>query len=252
VAVWQPGWYEVDWLAVGAVEDEIHLVWEGSNTIAFLNEQISHDGGVTWSEPKRILPNLRGENGFANLVVDSANQLHLLVVLRGDPDSIAHGVWHTLWEKDHWRDPILLGISNTGLYSTVGQLSPSSLRDMMHGALTGDGLRYQRTVVVNGNQLFVVVVNEWDGEIWSSHTALSAPYIRPQPFSQPSVTPTLPPVLNLQSAATPPPTPRNPINTTRGKEGASAGDPILIGILPVLVLVIGALIYVRTSKRSRV
>jgi hypothetical protein len=64
---------------------------------------------------------------------------------------------------------------------------------MMRNALTGDGLRYQRTVVVNGNQLFAVVVNEWDGEIWSSHTTLSAPYIRPQPFSQPSVTPTLPP-----------------------------------------------------------
>ncbi len=252
VAAWQPGWYEVDWLTVGAVGDEIHLVWEGSNTIAFLNERISRDGGVTWSEPQRILPNLRGENGFANLVVDSANQLHLLVVLRGDPDAIAHGVWYTLWERDHWRDPILLGVSNTGLYSTMGQLSPSSLRDMTRGALTGDGLRYQRTVAVNGNQLFVVVVNEWDGEIWSSHTTLPAPYIRPQPFSQPSVTPTLPPVLKLETVPTPTPTPRALISPTQGKEGSNAGDPILIGILPVLILVIGALVYVSTSKRSRV
>jgi hypothetical protein len=99
VAVWQPGWYEVDWLAVGVVEDEIHLVWEGSDVIAFLNERISRDGGVTWSEPQRILPNLRGENGFADLVVDSANHLNLLVVLRGDPDAIAHGVLVRLWDE---------------------------------------------------------------------------------------------------------------------------------------------------------
>lgn len=252
VAVWQPGWYEVDWLTVGAVGDEIHLVWEGSNNIAALNERISYDGGLTWSEPRRILSKLVGENGFSNLLIDSANQLHMLVVQRGDPNSFAHGVWYAAWEKDHWQDPILVGTPNTGLYSQLEQLSPSSLQDMMRGTLTGGGLRYQMATIVNGNQLFVVVVNEWDGDIWSSHTTLSAPYIRPRPFSQPSVPPTLPPVLNLQSAATPAPTPRNPVNATRGKEGIRAGDPILIGILPVLILVIGALVYVSTSKRWRV
>jgi len=45
-----------------------------------LNERISLDGGQSWGANQRILPNLVGENGFANLVVDSSNQMHMLVV----------------------------------------------------------------------------------------------------------------------------------------------------------------------------
>jgi hypothetical protein len=251
VAVWQRDWYEVDWLTVGVVEDEIHLVWEGSADVAALNERISPDGGLTWSQPRRILPKLVGENGFSNLLVDSANQLHMFVVLRGDASAIAQGVWYTAWEKDYWQDPILLGVPNTGLYSQLSQLSPSSLREMMRGALTGNGLRYQQAAIVNGNQLFVVVVNEWDGDIWSSHTTLAVPSIRAKPYPQPTATPAPTSTPMTRTVPTPTLVARAPLSEALVKS-ASAGDPILIGVLPVLLLIVGIFAYIRFFRRTQV
>ena len=141
VAAWQPGWYEVDWLSVGVNGKEIHVVWEGSSDIAALNERVSPDGGQTWGDAHQILNNVRGENGFADLVLDSADQLHLLVVQRGDANAITQGVWHTVWEKDHWQDPILIGTSNVSLYSQLDRLSPASLTQTMRGILSGNGFK---------------------------------------------------------------------------------------------------------------
>jgi hypothetical protein len=249
VAAWQPGWYEVDWLSAGAVGDEIHLVWEGSSNVAALYDRVSTDGGLTWSEPRQILSDLVGENGFADIVVDSANQLHLFVVKRGDAGAITNGVWYTVWDTDHWRDPILLGISNSSLYSQLGQLSASALQSVARGALTGNGLRYQRAAIVNGNELFLVVVNEWDGDIWSSHTRLAAPYIRPQPFPEPAATPT--PVPESPSIPTPTSTPVRLTNRIMENQDTNVGDPILVASLPVLLLAIGTVICVWIFRRTR-
>lgn len=247
VAVWQPGWYEVDWLSVGAVEDEIHLVWEGSAEVAALNERISHDGGLTWGQPHRILSKLVGENGFADLVVDSDNQLHMLWVQRGDADSIAHGVWYTSWNKDYWQDPILLGGSVSDLYARVDQLSPSALKNLMRGTFTGGGLRYPKAAIVNGNQLFVVVVNESDGDIWSSHTTLPAPSIPAKPYPQPTAMPTPTSTPLTRTVPTPTLVARD-LNSDAPVKSASAGDPILIGVLPALLLIVGILVYIRIFR----
>jgi hypothetical protein len=251
VAAWQPGWYEVDWISVGVVGKEIHLVWEGSSPAATVFERISSDGGQTWGEPHQILSALVGENGFADFVVDSANQLHMLVVKRGDAGSLTNGVWHTVWEGGHWQDPTLLGTSFTGLYSELDKLSQTALQEMLRGTLTGNGLRYQRTALVNGNELFVVVVNEWDGEIWSTHTTLGSPHINPQPYPQQVSTPT------QSSALTPKPSPTAtalPVissSSATANQGADVGAPVFTGGFAVLVLIIGVAIYVGVIRRTR-
>ena len=251
VAAWQLGWYEVDWISAGVIGKEIHVVWEGSSDIAALNERVSLDGGQTWGEAHQILANIRGENGFTDLVVDSANQLHLLVVQRGDANAITQGVWHTVWETDHWQDPILIGTSNVGLYSQLPRLSPLSLRDTMRGILSGNGLRYQRTALVNGNELFVVVVNEWDGEIWGTHTTLASPRVNPQPYPQQVVTPTRSSMVTPQPSPTATALPVVSSSATMAAQGTDVGGPVFAGSFAVLVLMVGVGIYVGVVRRTR-
>jgi hypothetical protein len=250
VAKWQPGWYEVDWLNVGVVGDEIHLVWEGSSNVATQVERFSYDSGLTWSEPNYILPNIVGENGFANLVVDSANQLHLLVVKRGDGYTLSHGIWYTSWEGNHWRDPILLGTTISSIYSMASNFDEHALSSLLRGTFTGNGLRYQEATIVNGNELFVIVVNEWDGEIWSSHTTLSSPFVLPRPYPQPTSTPTSTPTFISQFVNTSTPIPDYQFNGFPSNKGTNTGTLLLLGILPVLLLVVGLITYERIFKRS--
>jgi len=250
VATWQTGWYEVDWLSVGFVGDEIHLVWEGSSRVATQVERISHDGGLTWSESSYILPNLVGENGYADLVTDSADQLHLLVGKRGDSHTLSQGIWYTTWEKDHWEDPILLGTTDSSLYSTANQLDQQNLENLLRGTFTGAGLRYQVATIVNGNELHVVVVREGDGEIWESHTTLPAPYISPKPYPQPTKSPTplpLPVAQIRQMPTTPPPiAPQEPIP----KNDQNQGYLIMLGALPAFIIIIGLIVYSQIFKRK--
>jgi hypothetical protein len=258
VAKWQPGWYETDWLSTGVVGDEIHLSWEGGE-VAYQNERISRDGGHTWSENQIILPNLVGENGFANYVVDSANLLHLLVVKRADPNSFAQGVWHTSWDEDHWNDPVLLGTRNLLLYEKASKLDPQSLETITRGTFTGNGLRYQMSAIVNGNQLFVVVVNEFDGEIWSTHTTLDAPYIPPKAYPMPAAQTDVPPSATPQITAAPTVQPEEALSATppiqsvetAQESGNQTSDLVLTGVLPAGIIVIGIIAYFFFIKRRR-
>jgi hypothetical protein len=250
IALWQPGWYEVDWLSVGVVGDEIHLVWEGSASVAALNERISTDAGKTWSEGRQILTNLVGENGFAVQATDSADQLHLFVVQRGDAGALSNGVWSTVWDKDRWRDPLLLSVNNANLYGQLNQLSPAALQGMVQNTFTGNGVRYPQVTRVNGNELFLVAVNEWDGDIYSSHVTLSTPRIAPQPYTLPASLATATPAPTSPAQATPTPTQVVTINRALGNPDANAGDPILYGSLPVIALLAVIALYVGIIKRN--
>jgi hypothetical protein len=251
VAKWQPGWYETDWLSTGVIGDEVHLVWEGGK-IAYQNERISRDGGQTWGENTFILQNLVGENGFANYVVDSAHRLYLLIVKRADPNSYAHGVWFTSWDRDHWLDPVLLGTRNLLLYEKAGRLDAESLKELTRGTFTGNGLRYQMSTVVNGNQLFVVVVNEWDGDIWSSHTTLDAPgippKIYPQPTELPEVLPTILPTSTSVPLLTPTPTLKFQPSVAGHNTGFQPAYILLFGLIPALIIVVGIFVYINIRR----
>jgi hypothetical protein len=257
VARWQPGWYETDWLSAGVVGDEVHLIWEGGQ-IAYQNERISKDGGQTWGENQFILQNLVGENGYANLVVDSADQLHMLIPKRADPNSFAHGVWYTNWDQNHWVDPILLGTRNLLLYERAGKLNAQTLKEITRGTFAGGGLRYQMATILNGNQLFVVVVSERDGELWSSHTTVDAPYIPSKPYRQVSALPDTKIAAPPEATATPmtqtlatvtPTLSFEPVQTAQGID-FQPSDLILFGVLPALVITIGIITYILFFKHS--
>lgn len=250
VARWQPGWYETDWLSIGVLGDEIHLTWEGGKQ-SYLNERISEDGGQTWGDSHRILTNLVGENGFADMVVDSANQLRLVVVKRGEKADNASGIWLVTWDKDHWADPILAGTNDFIFYWKMNHLTTAEIDSVLRGTFAGVGPNYPVASILNGNELFVAVVNEVGGDIWSSHTTLDAPFIPPHPYPKSTPLPTLTPTPDLGGLVfTPTPLPKSMT------EGTSTGDQItptnilLFGITPAALLIIGFIIFLRFIKRT--
>jgi hypothetical protein len=223
VAKWITGWYETDWISVGVLGDEIHLVWEGGS-FAALNERISFDGGKTWNQSNQILPNLVGENGYANLVVDSDKKMHMLVVKRADGYTLSNGIWVSTWENSRWEDPILLGTTDSRLYRTADTLSEKELRSILSNSFTGNGLRYPQSAIANGNEIFVVVVNEWDGDIWSTHAKLSAPTITNNAYTRPDL-----------------------LSTSEPK-GIDLNMVVILSILPVLALLTIVMLVSRQKK----
>lgn len=251
-ASWQPGWYETDWLVAGGAGDEIHLVWEGSADIAATYERVSQDGGRTWSQPRWILPKLVGENGFASLVVDSSDTLHLLIVKRGDPDSIAHGIWHSSYRNNQWSEPVLVGSGYDNLYEMLDPLDQPDLLGMMQGTFTGGGLRYQDAVVVNGNELFVVIVNEYDGDVWVNRAMLDAPYRALQAYAEPTptATPTQKPASSGEIPTTP--LPAIPLDPQPSNTQANNGPArvVLFAAIPSLLLILVMIAFVRAARRT--
>ncbi|HEX9012350.1 MAG TPA: sialidase family protein [Anaerolineaceae bacterium] len=206
ISAWQPGYYEVDWLSAGASGDTLYMNWEGG-TQSFDNERISPDGGLTWGPEKQIFPNLVGENGWADLVTDSSGRLNLLLVKRtGGLSGTVYGMWYSQLRGGMWDTPRLVGDQNFDFYNSTRNLDDAGIRKLLSSTINGDGLRYQRAAVVSGNELFVVVVNEHDGEIYSAHMLLDSPAIPPQPYpSRPAPTAAAAPV-QTPTAAAPQPT----------------------------------------------
>jgi len=247
IAAWQPGWYEVDWLNAGLVGDEIHLVWEGG-PIAYNNERISVNGGQSWGPARRIMPSLVGENGFADLVVDSAGTLHQLIVKRiGAGTQIVYGLWHSEYHDSQWTMPVMVGLQDENLYDEISDLSGEAINSLLAGTIMDDGLRYQRSVILNGNELFVVVVNEYDGEIYATRGALSVPRISPAPL--PTAAPLATRVATSGGVQTIAPTPTASFEKNRGGASLNPGTLVTASLIPVILIILGLVIYSRIHHK---
>jgi hypothetical protein len=253
VATWRNGLYEMDWLSAGVSGDEIHLVWEGGER-AFTNERVSYDGGLTWTEPQRIMNRLVGENGYAELVTDSAGGVHLIVVKRIDGNGIiVYGPWYSTFENGFWKSPYMIGVPSPSLYDQISQMQASTVLSLMQGTIMGDGLRYPRSVIVNGNELFLALVNEFDGEIYATRLILDTPALATEGFeAEIAVTPQTPtdtaPIAEVE------PTPQAtiaPAFSTEPEEISNSGiqRSIYLSLIPVIALVLGAGIYSVFARR---
>jgi hypothetical protein len=250
VSRWEPGQYEVDWLSVGVVGDTVYLNWEGSASTALINERISFDGGETWTDEKNIIPKLVGENGWADLVVDSDNNLYQIITKRISIGGvITFCVWFIPLDGDHWSTPQVIGNRNFDVYSSSDLLDEANVPGLFHNTIMGDGLRYQRSVIVNGNELFVVVVNEYDGEIYASRALLNASAIPPQPF------PTLVVSEGETNLISPDTTQTNQVTETEDLK--SGGQPIrpgslfFISIVPAVLLVFAVIIFRNNFNKGK-
>ncbi|OQA21686.1 MAG: BNR/Asp-box repeat protein [Chloroflexi bacterium ADurb.Bin360] len=131
----------------------VHLLWDhsvGSEDGRY--HAISHDGGVTWSEPRWIFPGLSGRTGFPRMILDSTGRFHQFTSGRGN--GLEGGIYHSIWLDDRWSDPVL-----------VSDPVPDNNNEGPVVAIT------------NGNLLHVVYRNVREiGDILYSHLTIDAPY----------------------------------------------------------------------------
>lgn len=245
IAAWQDGWYEVDWLNIGVVGDRIHAVWEGG-PVSYHNERISEDGGQTWGPAYRIFERLAGENGWSDLLTDSQGTLHQLLVKRIlSGGGTVYSVWHGQYRDDQWQTPQIVGINDSNFYNDAREYSVGEVQNLFAGTINGDGLRHQRGVILNGNELFCLVVNEFDGEIYSSRLILDSPYIPPAPLPTPVVIETIAPIKETPQQSEP--TQAIQFEKEADTSKVNPGTLVLAGLVPVFLLLAGIFIYRRNS-----
>jgi hypothetical protein len=209
--------------------DQVHLVWFGAPAGQRWH-QWSLDGGDTWSEARPVHPTVRGYMEPPALAADSEGTLHL--VSSGWIDNGPSGTFHTSWRDGYWAPPALVP-------------EPAGGR--------GAGSEFRSVVAANGSQL--VVAGDLNGftDIWASSLLLEAPPVTPMPR------PSLEPSLVVQPTGTPAQSRETaeaaPGTATRVLDGSPAEPvpeswPLVIGVLPVALLVGGALVVRRASRRN--
>lgn len=222
------GQYETDWPSIIAYNTELIIVYNDSfPTTRWMRR--SFDGGTTWSEPVRPFDHT-GEYGFASLVIDSNNTLHMILGNRiGNPAT--HGMWHTTWLGEQWAplQPIVSG-------PKADDFDPSR----------------PYSAVSLGNVILTVWRTDTSTDsgkgVWYSYMTTDAPGLTPQALPTataspvPTVTPTLAPIL-----PTPTPTPeRSAFSTidpgTTQRQSPTPFSSLLAGIAPALVLIAGVIV----------
>ena len=215
--------YGPAWVDIGiSGRNTIHLIWDGS-PIGQRWEQISTDGGITWSDTLPLFGELRGITGLNALVMDSAQDLHLITGRLGTPDQ--NNLMVASWTGNEW-----------------GEIEP----------IAGSPASSERpsAAVALGNRLFVA----WESEpgsaspgIYLANALLDAPTVDAGILEAPASTSgeevVKDPVSQIPDSVT-----EDAITSTsqssarRGSEPRSGSD-LTAGIIPALVIVLGAVAW---------
>ena len=227
--------------------DEIVVVYNGGNPFTgrpvgagrpIQRVRVSLNGGVTWNEPLDPFPFHVGRSGEHTLVLDGNGTPHTLFIQRIeslDEDgkySLIGGIWHSSFQNGGWTNPDRF----------VTLLAPHDVR----------------AVVVQGNVILAVWREDpglgADG-IWYSYSVLDIPELPVMPLATASVdyssvlnvattipdlgTPEAPPPLELLDDAPP------------SNLGGNPALPIIIGIVPVTLILIGVVLGYRFLANRR-
>lgn len=224
---------------------DIVILFNGGNPFAgqFVNPgrpvmraSISNDGGLTWGDPVNPFPFLNGRSGEHTLVVDSTGAVHGLFVMRidkpidGEYKAIG-GIWHGTFQDGIWTNP--------------------------ERFVTTYPAHDVRAIVSQGNVL-LAVWREDPGSgkhgVWFSYTLLDTPELPVNPLSMvempilPSQTPTLIPLLSTLT-----PVSDNNIfgDASPSQWNASPVFPLVVGVVPVVLVVIGMLVGYLYFRKQR-
>ncbi len=86
----------------------LHMLWNsGVGSVDGRYHRLSLDDGLTWTEPKAVLPGLSGRTNKPALAVDSSGVLHLLSGAMADGKT---RMFWSRWQGDRWTEPV--SISN--------------------------------------------------------------------------------------------------------------------------------------------
>jgi hypothetical protein len=133
-------------------DNQVHIVWLGAPFGQRWHEY-SLDGGVTWSRPVQLDPELRGITQFAALSADANEDIHLVTAGFGLEGSSTR-FYYTKWDGQGWAPFVDLEIANPERNGERPQL-----------------------VTRLGNQL--VVMGQREAGIWSGQVDLPIPALAP-------------------------------------------------------------------------
>lgn len=209
-------------------QDELLLIHAGENTIGRI-ERTSIDGGRTWSEPRTVISSMEGLNGFLIPLVDGGGDLHLVINMRTRAEML-NGIFHAPRAGLDWAPIIPVAVEEP--YGPSGHYADATVR--------------------LGNEVHVVWTQLSGGEIWWVRgeisgvpvaPALVPPTPAPRPLPTTMVT-TLTTALPVEPAAT-----RTVALDDTARPPASSLQPLLIGIVPAVLLVLAAALWTRARSR---
>ncbi len=230
----QPGDFDVGWpylMAVGA--SDLHLIYTGGSDVGALGryEQVSSDGGETWSAPQHIITEMIGINGYVVPVVDGAGQLHLIINMRPVATQVV-GIYYSSWLGDRW----------------------SPVVPLVDDIPAAESAHYAAVAVDRGNEIHVVWNQIRGGEIWHVRGVIQnvAPSkLEAVPTTVPSPTPEATAALISTRLTQSAPANVNPELSTTAINSAS-NSPLIPAAISTLVVIVMMAVVWRARQRRRV
>ena len=220
-------WVELPYLAVRG-ESELHLIYVNGSNVGRAH-RISTDAGQTWSEPRIIITELEGINGYVFPLVDGAGQMHLIANMR-TRDQVG-GIFYARWLGDAWSraEPLVVNNPNEAdAHWTAG-------------------------TVRLGNELHVAWTQLSRGEIgYVSGTISSAPQTPPHAVPSPLPPTPVPSAIVRVKAQTP--TPQPTLSPPRPAAGTSASTergtpaPLVVASSLSVLFVAGVVLWTRLRR----
>lgn len=204
---------------------------------------VSADDGVTWSPPQAV-PGLfanilaQDSDNFA-VAMDSAGISHLISPGRASKTQAAPGLYHAAWDGKAWSNLNEIYHEDTFVENPAVAISDGNLlhvsfatRSRSEGDSTGSS------------------------QVWYSNAQTDAPAATRVALATFTPTPTTTPQATVTGTATRPPSP-TPLADDAGSSSTPDAAtvnmqlPVIVGIVPVVVILVGVLIWAALFRRRR-
>lgn len=224
--------YGLDTVIVAEGNMVLAVVWRGIGYRDGRFYAVSTDSGQTWSELRPLFPSLdhaSGSTGGSGWALDSNGVVHL--VNSAGRQGGKQEILHTFWLGDRWAEPVLLDVL----------------------------AEVPRIAVVGGNQLHVVYSR---GGLWHTQKVIDAPalplqalpsLIEPTYAVKAGEVPEAGDRTSAPSREVKSPTQAQALGgfTTRPSSQPSSWVPVIVGVVPVLLLILGVLLFRREIRLGR-
>ncbi len=211
--------------------DELHVIYvAGANKGRW--ERISRDGGLTWSEPQYIIPEMEGINGYDIPIVDSAGHAYLIINMRPTATQ-AVGIYYSYWDGERWAPAV-----------TLVDSGPKS-----------ESAHFSAATISSGNEIHIVWNQVRGGEIWHLQGTIEGAKplaIRALPTASPSPSPTPTEALTvIQVAPQQQPALSQTVPTTVNTASSSPLIPGTIAAVVFTAMVVIGMWWHRLRSRSQ-